>query len=40
MVRTGEVVEIDSDTVDIDFNHPLAGTTLEVEVEILDVSKN
>lgn len=36
--ETGEVVEINSDTVDIDFNHRLAGTTLEFEVEILDIS--
>lgn len=36
--ETGEVVEVSSDTVDIDFNHPLAGITLEFEVEILEVS--
>lgn len=36
--ETGEVVEVSSDTVDIDFNHPLADITLEFEVEILEVS--
>lgn len=35
--EAGEVVEVDSDTVRIDFNHPLAGTPLEFEVDILDV---
>ena len=34
----GELVAVDSETVDIDFNHPLAGITLEFEIEILDVS--
>lgn len=34
----GELVAIDSETVDIDFNHSLAGSTLEFEIDILDVS--
>lgn len=33
----GEVVHIDSEVVRVDFNHELAGETLEFEVEILDV---
>lgn len=31
------VAEIDGDSVTIDFNHPLAGQTLDFEVEILAV---
>jgi FKBP-type peptidyl-prolyl cis-trans isomerase 2 len=33
----GEVVTIDEETVEVDFNHELAGETVEFEVEILDV---
>ena len=33
----GAVLEVDEETVKIDFNHPLAGRTLIYEVEILDV---
>ncbi|WP_396613534.1 peptidylprolyl isomerase (plasmid) [Haloferax sp. S1W] len=34
----GEIVHADEDTVRIDFNHELAGKTLEFEVEIIDVN--
>lgn len=33
----GEIVRVDDDAVRVDFNHELAGETLEFEVEILDV---
>lgn len=33
----GEVVHADSETVRIDFNHRLAGETLEFDLEIVDV---
>jgi len=33
----GVVVRVEGDQVDVDFNHPLAGRTLEFEVEILNV---
>ena len=33
----GAVLEIDEQTVKVDFNHPLAGRTIIYEVEILDV---
>lgn len=33
----GVVVDIDEDAVTVDFNHPLAGKTLQFEVQILDV---
>jgi len=31
------ITKVEGDNVTIDFNHPLAGKTLEFEVEILDV---
>jgi FKBP-type peptidyl-prolyl cis-trans isomerase 2 len=34
----GEVVEADDDVVRVDFNHELAGETLEFEIEIVDVN--
>ncbi len=33
----GAVLEMDEDTVTVDFNHPLAGHILAFEVEILEV---
>ncbi|WP_336368341.1 FKBP-type peptidyl-prolyl cis-trans isomerase [Marinobacter sp. C2H3] len=33
----GVVSRVEGDEVEVDFNHPLAGRTLEFEVEILDV---
>ncbi|MBE03233.1 peptidylprolyl isomerase [Marinobacter lutaoensis] len=33
----GVVTRVEGDEVDVDFNHPLAGRTLEFEVAILDV---
>jgi peptidylprolyl isomerase len=33
----GDVVEVDPDSVTVDFNHELAGETLEFELEIIDV---
>jgi len=33
----GEVVDFDDDTVTVDFNHELAGETLEFEIEVVDV---
>lgn len=32
-----EVIEIDGDTVTIDGNHPLAGVTLNFEVEVMEI---
>lgn len=33
----GEVVEVDEETTQVDFNHELAGRTLEFDVEVVDV---
>jgi FKBP-type peptidyl-prolyl cis-trans isomerase 2 len=33
-----EVVHVDDETVRVDFNHSLAGETLEFDIEIVDVS--
>ncbi|MCU4742877.1 FKBP-type peptidyl-prolyl cis-trans isomerase [Natronoglomus mannanivorans] len=33
----GDVVHVDDESVRVDFNHELAGETLEFEIEILDV---
>jgi FKBP-type peptidyl-prolyl cis-trans isomerase SlpA len=33
----GTILELDNETVQVDFNHPLAGHTLVFEVEILKV---
>ena len=35
---TGRVRKIAGDYVELDFNHPLAGKTLQVEVKIIEVS--
>jgi peptidylprolyl isomerase len=35
---TGRVTEIQDDTVVIDFNHPLAGKTLNFDVEIVEIN--
>jgi FKBP-type peptidyl-prolyl cis-trans isomerase SlpA len=34
----GVVVSFDEKNVEVDFNHPLAGKTLEFEVEILEIT--
>lgn len=34
----GEIVAVEDDVVRLDFNHELAGETLEFEVEIVDVN--
>jgi peptidylprolyl isomerase len=34
----GEVVDVGPETVTVDFNHDLAGETLEFEIKIVDVS--
>jgi len=36
----GVVLDVNDDTVSIDFNHPLSGNTLIFEVEILKVSND
>ena len=36
--RIGKVIHVGSEIVRLDFNHELAGETLEFEVEIVDVS--
>ena len=36
--QVGTITEIGEDVVEIDFNHELAGETLEFEVEIVDVN--
>ncbi len=33
----GVVVDVDEETVSVDFNHPLAGHTISFKVQILDV---
>ncbi|MFB6300612.1 MAG: peptidylprolyl isomerase [Halobacteriales archaeon] len=35
----GRVTRADDESVEVDFNHELAGETLEFEVEILDIEK-
>lgn len=35
--RTGWVVDVDRDTVTVDFNHELAGKMLRFEIKVLDV---
>ena len=35
--RLVEVVEVKSDTVVVDGNHPLAGEVLEVEIQLLSL---
>lgn len=35
----GRILELDADSVRLDFNHPLAGLPVEFEVEILDIVK-
>ncbi|MDP8205789.1 MAG: peptidylprolyl isomerase [Candidatus Electryonea clarkiae] len=37
-IVSAKVVEIESDFVKVDVNHPMAGKTLEFEVEIIDVT--
>jgi len=36
--QVGTITHVDEDAVEVDFNHELAGETLEFEVEIVDVS--
>jgi len=36
----GVVLDVNDDTVSVDFNHPLSGNTLVFEVEILKVSND
>jgi len=36
-VLPGRIQEIREDTVVVDFNHPLAGKTITVEIEVIDV---
>jgi FKBP-type peptidyl-prolyl cis-trans isomerase SlpA len=33
----GAILEVNADTVQVDFNHPLAGREIEFEVQILKV---
>jgi FKBP-type peptidyl-prolyl cis-trans isomerase SlyD len=33
----GKIVEVDEENVKMDFNHPLAGTDLHFQGEILDI---
>ncbi|MEM9800428.1 MAG: peptidylprolyl isomerase [Planctomycetota bacterium] len=37
MPLMGTILEIDSDNVTVDFNHPLAGQTLNFAVQVIDV---
>ena len=37
IMHEGKVIEIEQDTITLDFNHPLAGKTLKFEVEIIDI---
>lgn len=34
----GEIVDIDDETARVDFNSPLAGETLEFDIEVVDVT--
>ncbi len=34
------VTEIDSDKVELDMNHPLAGETLTFDIEVVEIIKN
>jgi FKBP-type peptidyl-prolyl cis-trans isomerase SlpA len=34
----GAILSLDADSVEVDFNHPLAGHTLVFDVEIIDVA--
>jgi FKBP-type peptidyl-prolyl cis-trans isomerase SlpA len=34
---SGTILQVDDDTVEVDFNHPLAGRVVVFEVEILEV---
>lgn len=36
--QPGQITHIDEETVEVDFNHSLAGETLEFEVEIIEVN--
>jgi FKBP-type peptidyl-prolyl cis-trans isomerase 2 len=36
-VYTGVIVAVDAETITVDFNHPLAGKTLNFWVKIVDV---
>lgn len=38
-VMLGTIVEVDEHNVKVDFNHPLAGLPIELEMEILDVNR-
>jgi len=38
-IRHAKIVSIAEDTVLIDLNHPLAGKTLDFEIEIVDIEK-
>ena len=33
----GVITEVDEDTVELDFNHPLAGATLVFEIELVEI---
>ncbi|MBX0326033.1 FKBP-type peptidyl-prolyl cis-trans isomerase [Halomicroarcula sp. F13] len=39
-IGLGEIVDIGDEVVTLDFNHQLAGETLEFEIEILDVDSS
>jgi FKBP-type peptidyl-prolyl cis-trans isomerase 2 len=36
--QPGEIIHVDEDTVEVDFNHSLAGETLEFEIEIIEIN--
>jgi FKBP-type peptidyl-prolyl cis-trans isomerase SlpA len=35
----GTILRVDGDTVEIDFNHPLAGLPIELEIELFEISR-
>lgn len=36
--QPGEITHVDHDTVEVDFNHSLAGETLEFDIEIIEIN--
>ncbi|MCS6836712.1 MAG: peptidylprolyl isomerase [Anaerolineae bacterium] len=37
IIEVGKIIDLDEDTVTVDFNHPLAGKTLHYDVQVVEV---